>query len=117
MTRQTILLRLADYRQKPRIVYFDRTELNALLAVYSRQVVRGIWRDYAIDHRDGFALFSIFRNSQESPAYRIMKYAASGGRPGEFVVFSGREKLISGKTLADALTVFRKKPWLVGARS
>jgi hypothetical protein len=61
MNRQTTeLFRLADYRAKRKTVYFNRLELNQLLAVYSRHVIRGEWRDYAIDHRDGFALFSPF---------------------------------------------------------
>jgi hypothetical protein len=117
MTRQPTVFRLADYQQRPKTVYFSRGELNELLTLYSRHVIRGIWRDYAIDHRDGFALFSVFRHSQESPAFRIMKCAAGGNRQGDFVVFSGREKVNAGKTLADALTIFRKRGWLTVARS
>ncbi len=117
MTRQTNLHRLADFRQRPKTVYFNRAELNELLALYSRQVIRGIWRDYAIDHRDGFAAFSIFRHSHESPAYCIMKCAGGTHRQGDFLVLAGREKLNAGKTLGEALAIFRKKPWLVSARS
>ncbi|HZS84094.1 MAG TPA: DUF2794 domain-containing protein [Stellaceae bacterium] len=119
MTRQTTLLRLADFRQKPSpgTVYFDRRELNELLALYSRHVIRGIWRDYAIDHRDGFALFSVFRNSHEGAAYCIMKSAGGNRQSADFEVFAGREKLAAARTLAEALAVFRKKPWLVSARS
>jgi hypothetical protein len=114
MNRQTTeLFRLADYRAKRKTVYFNRLELNQLLAVYSRHVIRGEWRDYAIDHRDGFALFSVFRHSQESPAFSIMKCAGGGGRPGDFVVHSGRQRLCAGKSLSDVLAVFQRKPSLV----
>lgn len=116
MTRQsTTLFRLAEYRQTRKTIYFDRCELNQLLALYSRHVIRGEWRDYAIDHRDGFALFSIFRHSRESPTFTIMKSAAGSDRNGEFTVLRGRHKVSTAKTLADALEVFRVKPSLVGA--
>src|SRR4051795_10448918 len=117
MTRQTMeLFRLADYRAKRKTIYFNRIELNQLLAVYSRQVIRGEWRDYAIDHRDGFALFSVFRHSQESPAFSIMK-CAPGSRHGDYLIYSGRQRVHAGKTLAEALDIFRKKPALVSSAS
>jgi hypothetical protein len=116
MTRQTTtLFRLAEFRQKSRTIYFDRCELNQLLALYSRHVIRGEWRDYAIDYRDGFALFSIFRHSRESPTFTIMKSVSGGDRHGEFTVLCGRHKVSSSKTLSDALKVFHTRPSLVGA--
>jgi hypothetical protein len=114
MTRQTQELpRLADYRAKRKTVYFNRIELNQLLAVYSRHVIRGEWRDYAIDHRDGFALFSVFRHSQESPTFSVMKSGAGSGRQGDFAVFCGRQRLCSAKTLGEALDIFQRRPSLV----
>jgi hypothetical protein len=114
MTRQTMeLFRLADYRAKRKTIYFNRIELNQLLAVYSRQVIRGEWRDYAIDHRDGFALFSVFRHSQESPAYSIMKCVGGNNRQGDFLVYCGRQKLRAGKTLGEVLDIFQRKPALI----
>ena len=78
------VLALGDYRTKHRTVYFTRFELNQLLGLYSRHVSRGVWRDYAIDHRDGMALFSVFRHTHEAPAYRIVKTAPGPARPVEF---------------------------------
>ena len=40
--------RLTDHRKRGRI-FFSRRELDQLLQLYSRQVARGEWRDYAID--------------------------------------------------------------------
>jgi hypothetical protein len=115
MTRQTVeLLRLADHKAKHKTVYFNRIELSQLLAVYSRYVIRGEWRDYAIDHRDGFALFSIFRHSHESPTFAIMKTAA-GKNPGEYALYSGRRKLRTARTVAEILEFLQRKPTLVGA--
>ncbi|HEV2336134.1 MAG TPA: DUF2794 domain-containing protein, partial [Stellaceae bacterium] len=45
------VLPLRDYHRQRHPLYFTRSELNQLLGLYSRNVARGIWRDYAIDHR------------------------------------------------------------------
>jgi hypothetical protein len=115
------VLPLRDYRSQRRTLYFTRSELNQLLGLYSRNVARGIWRDYAIDHRDGQALFSVFRHTHESAAYTIVKSAGSGtkeaAREGagqgtghaEFSVLSGRQRLRAAKSLEDALEFFRSK--------
>jgi hypothetical protein len=111
-TRATVLP-LRDYRGGHRPQFFTRAELNQLLGLYSRSVARGVWRDYAIDHRDGRALFSVFRHTQESALYTIVKLAASPSAPAEFFVMSGRQRLRAASTLAEALEFFRSKLSLV----
>lgn len=111
------VLPLRDYRNQRRTLYFTRSELNQLLGLYSRNVARGIWRDYAIDHRDGLALFSVFRHTHESAAYTIVKSlgTTAGQTAGqvEFVVLSGRQRLRAARNLADALAFFRSNLSLV----
>jgi hypothetical protein len=101
------VLALADYRTKHRTLYFTRHELNLLLSLYSRHVARGVWRDYAIDHRDGMALFSVFRHTHEAPAYSIIKAAGAPTRPAEFIVQSGRQRLRASPSLPEALEFFQ----------
>jgi len=88
--------------------FFDRTELNLLLSLYSRHVACGQWRDYAIDQRHGSAVFSVFRHTHDAPLFRIAKRAGRGGRRTEFVVESGRETLKRASTMREALSVFRQ---------
>ena len=113
------VLPLRDYRSARRTVYFTRPELNRLLGLYSRNVARGVWRDYAIDHRDGQALFSVFRHTHESAAYTIVKSVAPGLNPppgeAQFTVLSGRQRVRTAKSLADALEFFAAKLMLVPA--
>jgi hypothetical protein len=110
MTPETArLLRLGEYRQRNRTTYFERSELLQLLRLYSRKVASGEWRDYALDHREGVALFSVFRHTHEGPLYTIVK------RGREFAVFRGRQKLRVAPSLADLLEIFRSKPSLVSA--
>lgn len=107
------VLPIRNYRNRRRTLYFTRSELNQLLGLYSRHVARGIWRDYAIDHRDGQALFSVFRHTHESAVYTIVKSAAQGSGAVEFTVLFGRQRLSAAQTLAEALEIFRAKLALV----
>jgi hypothetical protein len=96
------LIRFKDYKATRRPVYFTQRELQTLLCEYSRRVQRGEWRDYAIDHRPGMAVFSVFRSSRERPLYSVVKFQTSEDGTG-FVVNQGRQRLRSGRTLADVL--------------
>jgi len=109
------VLSLRDYRSARRTLYFTRAELNQLLGLYSRNVSCGVWRDYAIDHRDGQALFSVFRHTHESPAYTIVKSLGAAAGTVDFVVLSGRQRLRSARSLAEALDYFGSKLMLVTA--
>jgi hypothetical protein len=113
--KSATVLALADYRTKQRTLYFTRSELNQLLGLYSRHVAYGVWRDYAIDHRDGMALFSVFRHTHEAPAFSIIKTAPAQARPTEFIVQSGRQKLRVSRSLPEALDFFQTRLSLVVA--
>src|SRR5438270_12654081 len=107
------VLPLRNQRSARRTLYFTRSELNQLLGLYSPNVARGIWRDYAIDHRDGQALFSVFRHTHESAVYTIVKSAAPAPGTAEFTVLFGRQRLSAAQSLAEALEIFRAKLTLV----
>ena len=74
-------------KEPPKLGYFDRAELSLILNTYSRRVAAGEWRDYALDHIEGAAFFSIFRSSQELPLY-TMKKTPEGQR--QVVVYFAR---------------------------
>jgi len=111
--KSATVLALGDYRSEHRTLYFTRSELNQLLGLYSRHVARGVWRDYAIDHSDGMALFSVFRHTLEAPAYSVVKTAPAPARPAEFIVQSGRQKLRVSCSLSEALEFFQTRLSLV----
>eukprot|EP01037_Dinobryon_pediforme_P014332 gene14333-14455_t len=68
----------------PAQVTFERSELNAILALYGRNVAAGEWRDYAIDFTKERAVFSVFRRSTEVPLYRIEKDPKLAKKQGAF---------------------------------
>ena len=103
------LICLAEHRRGQRHIYFNRRELNSLLSLYSRQVARGEWRDYAIDHGPGMAVFSIFRHSHERPLFSIAKRIRTPGRSPDYVVLNGPQRLKSGASIDEVLEVFDQK--------
>lgn len=96
------VVRLADFRRRQKRVFFSRLELHQLLSLYSRQVMRGEWRDYAIDQQDAAALFSVFRHTHESPLYTIVKTGPEA-RAGQYALLQGRRRLASGGSLGEVL--------------
>jgi hypothetical protein len=109
------LIRLTDHRRQRRAVYFSRSELAQLLSLYSRRVMSGEWRDYAIDHRGGLAVFSVFRHTHESPLFAVAKCVGRAARQCEFHLFSGPRRLHQAADLADVLQVVERQPRLVSS--
>ena len=103
------VVRLSDYRRSNRRVTFNRQELRQLLDVYTRRVMSGEWRDYAIDHQAGMAVFSIFRHTADGPLFRVAKVAGPGERPDEYLVVSGPRRLKSGSTIDEVLSIFDRR--------
>lgn len=100
--------RFASARQTHQPTFFDRNELNQLLSLYSRRVASGEWRDYAIDHRGGCAVFSVFRHTHAAPVYTIAKRTSRNGGGREITVASGRQTVRKSTTMHDALAVFSR---------
>lgn len=110
------LLRLQDFvqlqhgsRKQARPTYFTRSELNALLSVYSRRVATGEWRDYAIDHHAGTAIFSIFRHTHERPLFAVAKRVGGTAKSGEYLLFSQGRRLARSSSLGEVLKTFERK--------
>jgi hypothetical protein len=102
------VIRLAEHRPNPCHVFFTRAELNLLLSLYSRRVAAGEWRDYAIDHRPGIALFSVFRHSHDHPLYAVVKFL-NRDRTVDYRVASGGRKIKQSKDLSDVLSAIEQQ--------
>lgn len=92
------------------LVRFNRSELKKLLSLYSRRVADGEWRDYAIDHQPGRAVFAVFRHTFDRPLYTITK---RDGRSPSFEVATGQKRVSLAATLEDALAFFDRQLRLV----
>lgn len=100
---------LNDYRPRAGKVVFDRADLMRILSIYSRQVLRGLWRDYAIDHESNMAVFSIYRRADEQPLFAIAKVQPRGDRDPKYVLQSRNGQLASSRYLKEILEVLSKQ--------
>lgn len=108
--RSPAVLRTGGPSERAGVVSFDRKELDAILRVYGQQVARGEWRDYAIDHLEKCAVFSIFRHASEAPLYRVEKHPGLANRQGAYLIAGmGGQILKRGHDLARALRVIEPK--------
>ncbi len=96
-----------------RHTFFSRSELCKLLSLYSRRVVNGEWRDYAIDHDATQATVSFYRNAAEHPEFAITKTAAHKDRPGQFVLKSGPQRIAQSPSLEEVIGAVERQPRLV----
>lgn len=93
----------------PRQVAFDRRELDTILRVYGRKVAEGEWRDYAIDHLEDRAVFSIFRRTSEMPMLRVEKIPALARRQGAYQIVAATGMILRrGHELAAVLRSLEK---------
>ena len=100
-----------DPQQQPRTVqvFFERRELDRLLALYGRMVAAGEWRDYAIDHMRDKAVFSIFKRSGEMPLYRVEKNPKLAAKQGAYSVVNQQGMILKrGHELNQVLKFFDK---------
>lgn len=100
-------------RKRQKTSYFSRQELTRILNVYSTRVAAGEWRDYALDHLEGQAYFSIYRSSQEMPLYTIEKKRLQGKDRWLFRLSDRRKVVKSGGRLQDILDYLTSLPRLV----
>lgn len=95
-------------------IFFDRRELDDILAVYGRKVAAGEWRDYAIDMGREKAVFSVFRRASECPLYRIEKNPRLARKQGAYsVIAAGGLVLKRGHDLRRVLRVLEARLQLV----
>ncbi len=100
-------------QKKQKTAYFSRVELTQILNVYSTRVAGGEWRDYALDHNDGSALFSIYKSSHEMPLYTIEKKRLKGKDRWIYIVSDRRKLLRQSARLNDVLEYLNNLPRLV----
>lgn len=106
------VVRMSDFRSPGLDTCFTKRELEQLLAVYSRRVINGEWKDYGIRHEANVAAFLIYRNSSQQPAFTVIKREPPNGKT-EFIVYHGPKRLSRSNSLTDAISVLKRKFRLV----
>ena len=102
---------LSKGRKDLKNIYFSKKELSLILNIYSINVAKGVWKDYALDNNSKSAFFSIFRNSFERVSLIIEKKKTSNGF--DFLIKNNTKVLYSSKNIIKALDLIQKIPKLI----
>lgn len=106
------LIRLGNPQHTSDRVFFDRKELNQLLGLYTRRVISGQWRDYAIDQWRGAATFSVFLHAAGQPAFSITKSSAASNKGADYVLRWGPRKIKQAASIGEVLAVLDRRSGL-----
>ena len=97
-------------KSEKKFIFFSKLELTSILNLYSKQVSKGYWRDYALDSKIDNAIFSIYRHTQDKPMYQIIKTSQKGFRnKPSFYIKKGEEFISKSNSLFTILSNFEKK--------
>ncbi|MDC1357456.1 DUF2794 domain-containing protein [Pseudomonadota bacterium] len=92
------------------LIFFSKFELTAILNLYSKQVSKGSWRDYALDSQIDIAIFSIYRHTHDKPLYQIIKKSQKGFRnKPEFSIKNEVSIINKSNEILTILSKFEKK--------
>ena len=92
------------------LIFFSKLELTAILNLYSKQVSKGSWRDYALDSQVDTAIFSIYRHTHDKPLYKIIKKSQKGFRnKPEFSIQNEMSIINKSNEILTILSKFEKK--------
>tara|TARA_B100001248_G_C27241963_1_gene389768 strand:+ start:153 stop:557 length:405 start_codon:yes stop_codon:yes gene_type:complete len=93
-----------------KLVFFSKIELSLILNLYSKQVSKGNWRDYALDTQIDNAIFSVYKHTQDKPLYQIIKKSYKGFRNKPNFYIKKNEYILShSRELSRILLNFEKK--------
>ena len=104
------VLKLSRNKNHKNIIFFSKLELTSILSLYSKQVSKGFWKDYAMDSQNESAIFSIFRHTHDKPIYQIIKKRLKGLKNiNEFYLLKDIEIISKSSDLLTILNKFEKK--------
>ena len=93
-----------------KLIFFSKIELTSILNLYSKQVSKGYWKDYAFDSKIDNAVFSVYKHSHDKPMYQIIKNSHKGYRNKPIFLIKKDEQIISkSNSLQIIISNFEKK--------
>ena len=98
-------------------IFFSKYELISILNLYSKQVSKGFWKDYALDSKPNTAIFSIYRHSHDKPIYQIIKKSIKGFRNmPDFFIKKDEQTINKSSKISIILSKFEIEYFLINCR-
>jgi len=93
----------SKYIKEKERVRFSKNDLNSIISIYSKNVSSGIWKDYSINFERNYAEFSIYKHTNTSPEFSIVK-----DKKKIFFIYSRSQELKKSKYIKDVLDILKK---------
>ena len=93
----------SKYIKEKERVRFSKNDLNSIISIYSKNVSSGIWKDYSINFERNYAEFSIYKHTNTSPEFSIVK-----DKKKFFFIYSRSQELKKSKYIKDVLDILKK---------
>lgn len=93
----------SKYIKEKEKVSFSKKDLNSIISIYSKNVSSGIWKDYSINFERNYAEFSIYKHTNTSPEFSIVK-----DKKKFFFIYSRSQELKKSKYIKDVLDILKK---------
>ena len=92
------------------LIFFSKYELSSILNLYSKQVSKGVWKDYSLDSKAYTAIFSIYKHTHDKPIYQIIKKNINGFKNmPDFLITKDKEIINKSNEISTILSKFEKK--------
>lgn len=88
-----------------KLVRFNKIELHKILAIYSKKIAIGEWKDYSICFKRNYAIFSIHKSFQLAPTFEIMKQV---NKKGNFTLLYNNRIVSKTHSLNEILSYLKK---------
>ena len=99
----TKIYHFSRYIKEKEKVTFSKKDLNSIIGIYSQKVSNGVWKDYSINFERNYAEFSIYKHTNTSPEFSIVK-----DKKKKFFIYSRSQELKKSKNIKDVLNVLKK---------
>ena len=100
---------IVNNENNKKVVFFNRTELQLILNLYTTMVSRGEWKDYGLNISKREVSFNVYHRTAEFPIYKITKNLKPKNENEKYLVKNSRNETINNFENLESL--IRKITW------
>ena len=76
-------------------IFFNKSELQLILNLYSKMVSNGEWKDYGLSISKREVSFNVYHRASEFPAYKITKNLRPRNKNEKYLIKDSQNRIIN----------------------